>query len=220
LFLDELGELSPNNQSKLLRIIEDGIIEPLGSNTTRKINVRLITATNRNLTERVEQGLFREDLYYRLRIGEIWLPPLRERASDIPKIALHYLKRINPSLKEPKQLTQASLEMLRKQAWPGNVRDLRNAIERAAMLSPSKQLSPSELHSLSLFSEQMDTSIPKFEDGFSLENYLSTLRQRIIQKALDQSDGNQSKAARLLGITPQAVHKYLKSQNETSITHN
>lgn len=181
-FLDELGELCPNNQSKLLRVLEDGIVEPLGSHSQRKVNVRVITATNKDLKEAVKEGRFREDLYYRLSVGELYLPALRERPTDIPKLALHFLGRINQSLKEPKQLSQESLKHLETLPLPGNIRDLRNTIEHAAMLSKSKVLSPEDLHTETHFNNE--TELPSLCEGFSLEDYLSNLCKRIINKAI------------------------------------
>jgi transcriptional regulator with AAA-type ATPase domain len=211
LFLDELGELSPNNQSKLLRVIEDGLVEPLGSHVPRKVNIRIITATNMNLQEAVRDGRFREDLYYRLSVGQFYLPALRERPSDIPRLALHFLDKINKSLKEPKQLSQESLTHLERLPFPGNIRDLRNTIERAAMLSKSRVLTPEDLYPAT-FTDNEDTPLPALTDGFSLEDYLSNLRRRIINKAIAESTNNKSLAARKLGISPQAVHKFIKTE--------
>lgn len=218
LFLDELGELCPNNQSKLLRVLEDGIVEPLGSHSQRKINVRVITATNKDLKEAVKEGRFREDLYYRLSVGEFYLPALRERPTDIPKLALHFLGRINQSLKEPKQLSQGSLKHLETLPLPGNIRDLRNTIERAAMLSKSKVLSPEDLHTETHFNNE--TELPSLCEGFSLEDYLGNLRKRIINKAISESNNNKSLAARKLGVSPQAVHKFAKTEQQNTPGNN
>ena len=219
LFLDELGELCPNDQSKLLRVLEDGIVEPLGSHSQRKVDVRIITATNKNLKEAVKEGRFREDLYYRLSVGEFYLPALRERPTDIPKLALHFLNRINQSLKDPKQLSQSSLKHLERLPLPGNIRDLRNTIERAAMLSKSKVLSPEDLHSVTLPADE-DIELPSLCQGFSLEDYLGNLRKRIINKAISESKNNKSLAARKLGVSPQAVHKFVKTEQNNNPANN
>ncbi len=213
LFLDELGELSLGIQAKLLRVIEDGIVEPLGPHKPVKVNVRIIASTNRDLQQEVIRGNFREDLYFRLCVGEIRLPPLRERRSDITKIAMHLLDRINGSLKHQKRLSRKSLEHLQRQAWPGNIRDLQNVIERAAMLSKNQVLEPSDLLVTGPIDGsymQHDPEVMTLHDGFSLEGYLGDMRKSLIRQALEKSEGNQSEAARLLGISPQAVHKFLK----------
>lgn len=221
LFLDELAELSLKVQAKLLRIIEDGLVEPLGATNPVKVNVRVIAATNRDLQQEVVRGTFREDLYYRLRVGEIWLPPLRERRTDIPKIALHLLDRINQDLKQPKRLSRESLDYLQKQSWPGNVRDLQNVIERSAMLAKKRVIEPPDLsqHPVIDVRYQGESALPDLREGFSLERYLSDIRRRLIEKSLDIADGNQSEAARLLGVTPQAVHKYVKTKALQSRAH-
>ncbi len=175
------------------------------------MNVRVITATNRNLKEAVKEGRFREDLYYRLSVGEFYLPALRERPTDIPKLALHFLSQINRSLKEPKQLSQESLKHLEGLSLPGNTRDLRNTIERAAMLSKNTVLEPEDLHTVTHSDEE--TTLPPLCEGFSLEEYLGNLRKRIINKAISESKNNKSLAARKLGVSPQAVHKFVKTEN-------
>ena len=213
LFLDELGELSMTIQAKLLRVIEDGIIDPLGPHKPVQVNVRIIASTNRDLQQEVIRGNFREDLFFRLKMGEIHLPTLRERRSDITKIAIYIIDRINASLKNPKRLSRESLAHLQKQAWPGNIRDLQNVIERAAMLTKNQVLEPSDL---AVFDSsdgylQEDPEDMTLHENFSLEDYLGDMRKKLIYQALEKSNGNQSEAARLLGISPQAVHKFLKT---------
>ena len=132
LFLDELGELPLAAQAKLLRVLQDGLVEPIGAKTPRKIDVRIVAATNQDLGKAILQKDFRDDLYYRLNVGEIRLPPLRERRSDIPKIALNILDYVNKTLRRPKRLSPAALSRLQGHAWPGNVRELQNVIERSA----------------------------------------------------------------------------------------
>jgi len=135
LFLDEIGELSLTTQAKLLRVLADGIIEPLGGTKPHKVDVRIIAATNLNIRKAIKKNQFREDIYYRLNVGEIELPPLRDRKSDIPKIALHVLDRVNSTLKRRKRLSPDALTRLQNHSWPGNVRDLENVIERSARLA-------------------------------------------------------------------------------------
>lgn len=211
LFLDEIGELSAHVQAKLLRVLQDGEVEPLGAGKRRKVNVRVIAATHRNLRRMVQQGSFREDLYYRLNVAEIKIPPLRERRSDIPKIALAVLDRINGSLRHPKRLSAEALMRLQQHRWPGNVRDLQNTLERSVWLCPKSVLGPEDLLITEPDAEgDLLSQLPEPGEGFSLEELLSTIRHQMILRALDAAGGNQSKAARMLGISPQAVHKFLR----------
>ncbi|MBA4417095.1 MAG: hypothetical protein C0392_04175 [Syntrophus sp. (in: bacteria)] len=213
LFLDELAELPVSIQSKFLRVLQDGMVEPLGHNKSHKVNVRIIAATNQKIKEAIKTGKFRQDLYYRLNIGEIHLPPLRERRTDIPKIALYVLEQINNSLKAPKRLSTDALKKLQTYSWPGNARDLGNLIERSMRLSKKTVLEPEDL----LMTEPTDSEdiipiLPVPEIGFSLEKYISDTRRHLIKSALELAKGNQSEAARLLNISPQAVHKFLKKE--------
>jgi len=212
LFLDEIGELPTATQTKLLRVLQDGMVEPLGARKAHKVNVRVIAATNQNIGRAIKQGKFREDLYYRLNVGEIKLPPLRDRRSDVPKIALHILDRVNASLRRPKRLSPTALKRLQQQNWPGNIRDLSNAIERSLRLSRNDVLQADDLLiSESVANDDPLSSLPEPQPGFSLEEFLGSARRQLILRAIEMANGNQSEAARLLGITPQAVHKFLRS---------
>jgi transcriptional regulator with AAA-type ATPase domain len=211
LFLDEIGELPVSTQAKLLRVLEDRLVEPLGDKKPHKVNVRIIAATNKDLGKVIRDGQFREDLYYRLNVGEIQLPPLRERKSDIPKIALHILDQINSSLRKPKRLSTSALTRLQNHSWPGNVRDLENVIERSARLTRQEVLNADDLMILEpvTYADPL-AALPDPSKDFSLEQYITSARKQLILRAIELSSGNQSKAARLLGITPQAIHKFLK----------
>ena len=145
LFLDELADLPLPSQAKLLRVLQDGVIEPLGAKKAHKVDVRIIAATNQDLSRAIRQGRFREDLYYRLNVGEIRLTPLRERKSDIPKIALSVLDRVNAGLRRPKRLSPGALSRLQGHSWPGNVRDLENVMERSVRLVRSDILEADDL---------------------------------------------------------------------------
>jgi transcriptional regulator with PAS, ATPase and Fis domain len=211
LFLDELAELPLPTQAKLLRVLEDGLVEPIGDKKAHKVNARIITATNQDVRKAIRQGRFREDLYYRLNVWEIRLPPLRDRRSDIPKIALHVLDRVNATLRRPKRLSSSALTRLQHHSWPGNVRDLENVIERSVRLARQDVLDADDL----LIAEPVTSTdplaaLPEPHEGFSLEEYLTSARKQLILHALETAGGNQSEAARLLGITPQAVHKFLQ----------
>jgi transcriptional regulator with GAF, ATPase, and Fis domain len=211
LFLDELGELPLPAQAKLLRVLQDGFVEPIGQTKSHKVSVRIIGATNRDLRKLVRQGKFREDLFYRLNVGEIKLPPLRERRSDIPKLALHILDQLNRSLRRPKRLKAEALARLQAHNWTGNVRDLENVIERSARLCHSEVLGADDLLIMEpvTYADPLD-ALPEPYEGFSLDEFLGSARKQILLRALKAANGNQSQAARLLSITPQAIHKFLK----------
>lgn len=211
LFLDEFGELPLPAQAKLLRVLQDGLVEPIGATKPHKVDVRVIGATNRDLRNLIRQGRFREDLLYRLNVGEVKLPPLRERRSDIPKLALHILDRINGSLRRPKRLSPEGLSTLQAHSWPGNIRDLENVIERFVRLCRRDVLETDDLLITEpvTYIDPLDALLDPCE-GFSLDEFLSSAQKQLILRALEASKGNQSKAARMLGITPQAVHKFLQ----------
>lgn len=216
LFLDELGDLPLPTQAKLLRVLQDGVVEPVGAKIGRKVDVRMIAATNRDVRRAIKKGQFREDLYYRLEVGRVELPPLRQRRTDIPKIALHVLDRVNRTLRYPKRLSVGALARLQAQSWPGNVRDLENVIERSVRLARSDVLEAEDL----LITEPITRrdaleALPEPHEGFSLEAFLGGTRTQLMLRALEIADGNQSEAARLLGVSPQAVHKFLRSKGET-----
>ena len=215
LFLDELAELPIQAQSKLLRVLQDGFIEPVGQPKGHKVNVRIIAATNQNLGKSVREGRFREDLYYRINVGEIKLPPLRQRKSDIARIALHILDRINASIRKPRKLSSGALTRLQSHSWPGNIRDLENVIERSVRLARKEVLEGDDLLiGDPVISADPLAGLPRPVEGFSLESYLSSARKQLILSALEIANGNQSEAARLLGITPQAVHKFLQKADD------
>jgi len=217
LFLDELAELPVSTQTKLLRVLQDGIIEPVGGDKPHKVDVRIIAATNKDLKKVIKEGHFREDLYYRLNVGEIHLPPLRERSTDIPKIALYVLDKINSGLKKTKSLSPGALTKLQDYTWPGNVRDLENVIERSVIRARKDVLEENDI----LISEPITVpdllgALPAPQKGFLLNEYIDKVRKQLISKALEMATGNKSEAARLLGISPQAVHKYLQKTNAIS----
>lgn len=211
LFLDELGELPLPAQAKLLRVLEDGLVEPIGETKPHRVDVRIVGATNRDLRKLVRQGKFREDLFYRLSVGEIKLPPLRERRSDVPTLALHVLDRLNDSLRRPKRLSAEALSRLQCHQWEGNVRDLENVIERSVRLCRRDVLHADDLLIAEpvTYADPLD-ALPDPHEGFSLEDFLDSARKQMLLRALEAANGNQSQAARLLGITPQAVHKFLR----------
>lgn len=210
LFLDELAELSQEVQAKLLRVLEDQVVERLGGRSSKKVDVRIIAATNKDLQLAVSEGKFRADLYYRLNAGEIVLPPLRERKSDIPMIALHLLDKINARSGTLRSLSPEALVRLQRHSWPGNIRDLENSLVKSVLYSRKKVLEADDLMLSTIKGKDSLDYLPTPQAGFSLDEFLVSVRKQLMLKALDSAKGNQSEAARLLGITPQAVHKFLQ----------
>jgi len=211
LFLDEVAELPLPMQAKLLRVLQDGRVEPVGDTKSHKVDVRIVAATNQELREAVDKKEFREDLYYRLAVGIIELPPLRERVTDIPKLALHILDRINATIRRPKRMTTEALKRLQAHAWRGNVRELQNVIERSVRLCRNDVLGADDLLITPGRSRKDPLSgLPVPHEGFSLDGFLSQARKQLMLRALELAGGNQSQAARLLGVTPQAVHRFRK----------
>jgi len=211
LFLDELGELPLQTQAKLLRVLQDGIVESVGAERGRSVDVRVVAATNRDIPKAIQSGSFREDLYYRLAAGELFLPPLRKRRSDIPKIALALLDRINSTLRSPKRLSHSALKRLQAHRWLGNVRDLENVLERSLRLCRSDVLDAEDLlvGPDSTSGDPLRT-LPEPHYGFSWEEFMGGVRKQLILRALESAGGNQSEAGRLLGISPQAINKFLQ----------
>jgi DNA-binding NtrC family response regulator len=211
LFLDEIGDMPLHLQAKVLRSLQDSEVRPVGSADSRKIALRIISATNVDISTAVRDKRFREDLYYRLNTVEIRLPPLRERANDIPAIASALLDRWNDDQQLTKKLNNEALRKLQGYSWPGNIRDLKNVVIRSAILSTSEVISGKEI-TLPIQGVE-DCVLPALYEGFSLEAYKKNLHDRLIQRALEITSGNQSKAAKLLGITAQAVSQYLRKMD-------
>ncbi len=218
LFLDEIGELPPEAQAKLLRVAQDGEVHRLGSNRPRKVDVRIVAATNRNLQDEIAAGRFREDLYYRLEVVQIRLPPLRERRAEIPQLAAGLLHRINQRLRRARRLSKEALQRLEQHEWPGNVRELSNVLERSVLYSRTEVLGPDDL----LIGKRPSgadplAALPQPEPGFSVEAFLAQARKQLFLRALEMSDGNQSGAAALLGVSKQAVNRFVcgESGNES-----
>jgi transcriptional regulator with PAS, ATPase and Fis domain len=200
-------------QVRLLRVLQDGEIRPLGSSETRKVDVRVIAATNRNLREDVEQGRFREDLYYRLRVVEVHLPPLRERRPDIPLLAHHFLDFANRKMDRKLQgFTNAAMDRLVAADWTGNVRELENEIERVVALAGD-----AETVSVEMFSEHLrqpsspaPAAVAEGPEGeISLNAAVDDLKRRMIDAAL-RDTGSKTRAALRLGIPRQSLQKMMK----------
>lgn len=215
IFLDEIGELSPSLQAKLLHVIQEKSFMRLGSSAVRRVDVRIISATNQDLYKMVGQGLFREDLYYRLRVVDIYIPPLRERREDIPILAEAFLDRHRKRYNKNVQISRQLMEILTRYHWPGNVRELENAIERAVVLCHASSLSiedfPREIRE-NRQENPVHESI-SVDSEKSLPERLEEIEKQFIVKALEESNGQAASAARKLGISRQSLlykmNKYL-----------
>jgi two-component system response regulator HydG len=211
LFLDEVGELPLRLQAKLLRAVELGEVQRVGSLEARKVNVRIIAATNRDIRAEVAAGRFRSDLFYRLAIIEVGLIPLRERREDIPYLSAAFLRacaaRLNKALSG---LTSTAERLLQQAAWPGNIRELRNVIERACILSVGRILSEADIMRAMSMSQLPPVSIAVTEESSAEDpNLLSNAQRDHVERVLRQAGGNKTAAARLLGISRRAIYRRL-----------
>ena len=218
LFLDEIGELTLDVQAKLLRVLQDCAVQRLGSTALRRVDVRIIAATNRDLRKEVAERRFREDLYFRLEVIQINLPPLRERRNEIPDLALTILKQINQRRRNPRQLSREALLRLERCDWPGNVRQLSNVLQRSVLYGSSDILDADDL----LISDVVPAkdplaSLPDPVEGFSVEDYLAQVRKQLFLRALAKCSGNQTEAAVLLRVSKQAVSKFVSGDQSTPV---
>jgi two-component system NtrC family response regulator len=217
LFLDEIGEIPPSLQAKLLRVLQEQSFERVGGSKTVSVDVRIITATNKDLKDEVEKGNFRGDLYYRLNVIHIHLPPLRERVDDIPELTTHFLKKNARRLnKEKLAITAEALRLLITLPWEGNVRELENTIERAAILCDENLITPedvqpdsSEIAGSQEWSTNLEISqfIP---ENLSLSEVLNGIEEKLVRQALENSDHVQARAAERLGITKSLLQYKMK----------
>jgi transcriptional regulator with GAF, ATPase, and Fis domain len=209
LFLDELGDLSPEHQVKILRTLEDGEVRRVGGQNARKVDVRIIAATNRDLGQAIADGDFRGDLFYRLGVITIKLPPLRHRRDDIPILAKALLERVNERLGkgakgayQDKRISPGTMEFVKQRDWPGNVRELLNVLTQAAIMSNSHTLQKADF--AAAIAEmpgqtKMDAMEQPIGDGFRLEDHLQTIQKHYLARAMETAHGVKSKAASLLG---------------------
>jgi DNA-binding NtrC family response regulator len=202
LFLDEIGEISAATQVKLLRFLQERELERVGGNQTIKVDVRIVAATHRDLLQRVQEGHFREDLYYRLNVVTIDVPPLRERPSDIPLLAMHFLRRYaQENAKEITGFTDEALARLAHYPWPGNVRELENAVERAVVVCRGREIQSSDLSAnIASPGPQAQRGMPPVP-GSSLEE----IERYVILRTLEATNGSTSKAAEILGISARKI---------------
>jgi len=210
IFLDEIGDLSPSLQMKLLRVLQEKEFERLGSNQTIKSDVRVIAATNRNLEEAIKKGNFREDLYYRLNVVTISLSPLRDRKEDIPPLMEHFLKKYSQANKKKvAAIAKEARDLLLRHDYPGNVRELENIIERAVVLCRGEVLTIQDLP-LNLRDVKIAASLERDKGGRSLPEALEEIERQEIAKALEKSSGVQTKAAEELGISERVLRYKIK----------
>jgi two-component system response regulator AtoC len=201
LFLDEIGELPLDMQVKLLRVLQEGEIKPVGANKTERINVRILAATARNLDDEVRQGSFREDLFYRLNVLTLHIPPLRERPEDIPLLCHHFLKKLNKSLGTTiSAITPEAMHTLVSHTWPGNVRELENIIQRGIVLAEGQTIGKEQLPPSLAQTPTTDCFEHSFT-GLSLKEAQKIMEERLITKALQQTGGNRLQASKLLEIS-------------------
>ena len=216
LFLDEVGEMPPQLQAKLLRVLQDKSFERVGGNATLQVDVRILAATNKELKDEVDKGHFREDLYYRLNVIHIHLAPLRERVDDIPALVSHFIEKNSRSLGRPLDISPEALRLLISLPWEGNVRELENTIERAAILCNSDRIEPEDVQpdsSQLVNAHEWSTGLELNQfipDNLSLAEVLNGIEERLVRKALDDTGYVQARAAEQLGITKSLLQYKMK----------
>ena len=212
-FLDEIGELAPGLQAKLLRVLQEREFERVGGTRPVKINVRVIAATNRELEHSVKAGTFRQDLYYRLNVVSIDMPPLRDRREDLPLLAAYFAARAaERSKRHVRGVSPEARVCLMNYDWPGNVRELENAIERAIVLGSSEFVLPEDLPEAILETEQpAGTSIARYHET------IAEAKKQVIVRAVEQAGGNYTEAAKLLGVHPNYLHRLIRNMNLKSV---
>jgi Nif-specific regulatory protein len=206
LFLDEVGELTPATQAKLLRVLQERQFERVGGTRTISIDVRIVAATNRNLEEAITAGTFRQDLYYRLNVISLTLPPLRERREDIPLLAYYFIAKYSKKCK--RLVTGISMEArdcLMAYDWPGNVRELENAIERAVVLGNTDVIMPDDLPESLLATDPASQHLPNYHEA------VNEMKKKFILQAIEKANGNFTDAAKLLGIHPTNLHRLIRT---------
>jgi two-component system response regulator HydG len=220
LLLDEIGDMPLSLQAKLLRTLQESEVRRLGATVSKKIDVRVIAASHRNLKERVKEGLFREDLLYRLEVVEIRVPPLRERLEDLPELSDFFLKSANKRHgKDVKVISDEALHVFHAHSWPGNIRELSNVIERAVVFSQADRITVSELPShLLLIAQRRGTSEPMSLNNASISVPLGTsledVEELLIRKTLEATSGDKNMTAKLLGINSRTIYRKLDKRNE------
>ena len=204
LFLDEIANVPVRQQAKLLRVLETGELERVGSSQTRRVDVRILSATNAQLHQEAKAGNFREDLLFRINTVEIHLPPLRDRREDIPLLAAHFLNRNRSRYrKQVSGFTPAAMQQLMQYAWPGNVRELEHTVERAVLLCRGEEIEPANL---AIAAARSSSSFEAISENMSIDEVESLL----IKKVLRRCDGNISQAAEALGLSRSALYRRIE----------
>jgi len=206
-FLDEIGEMSAKLQVKLLRVLQEREFERIGGNATIKVDVRIIAATNKDLAASVKSGEFRRDLYYRLNVVSVVMPPLRERRADIPLLAGHFVEKYSQKFAiKAKRISPEAMSCLMNYAWPGNVRELENAIERALVLGSSDLVHAEDLPE-AVVSKDLPAGVTETKYHLALKD----LKKQLILKSLEEANGNYTDAARLLGLHVNYLHRLVRN---------
>jgi two-component system nitrogen regulation response regulator NtrX len=207
LFLDEVSDMSPNVQAKVLRVLEEQRFEPVGSNTPVSVDVRVIAATNKRLDEEIEKGTFRSDLFFRLNVIPFEVPPLRDRLEDVPLLVEHFNQRFAKGHgKKPKQFDAQAIEAMQNYSWPGNVRELRNTIERVMIMHQNQRVDVKDLPAFA--NEEPPASSYRFP---SFKEASDAYHREFIQRKLDEAGGNVSRAAELMGIDRSHLYRRMRA---------
>jgi transcriptional regulator with GAF, ATPase, and Fis domain len=215
LMLDEVGETPLSMQVKLLRVLQERRVRRVGANEEVDVDVRVIAATNQSLEDMVRDRRFREDLYYRLNVIPILVPPLRERSEDIPLLARHFLDRFGREMgKAVTKISDEAMGLLVRYSWPGNVRELENVIERAVALETTGTILAERLPETLLAPQGSGRGeVLDFTQGFSLDRHLESIEAGLLRRALEQAEGNRATAARLLGVTPRSLRYLIRKHD-------
>lgn len=215
LLLDEIGDLSLEAQAKVLRVLQEGEFEPVGASKTDKVDVRVVAATHRDLQAEVEEGNFREDLYYRLAVLVLDMPPLRDREGDVRMLTEHFLEEFHQAGLPMRRLTEDAMEVMQRCEWPGNIRQLRNVVERIAILSPNPDVEADDLPMEVRRSPQAGGAEVELGDmpeiGTSLADVRAAAEKRYLEAVLEKTGGNVSEAARVVGLERTHMHKKLNA---------
>jgi two-component system response regulator PilR (NtrC family) len=212
LFLDEIGEMTPTMQVKLLRALQEKVVRKVGGTEEEPVDVRIIAATNQDLEDRIAKSEFREDLFYRINVIPVHLPPLRQRREDIPLLVEFFLGKYCREMElPPRQISVEAMRILEGYDWPGNVRELENVIERALALSHAETLTTRDLPVHLLTNRRANSEVIALpEEGLDLEAYLEEIRAQLMTQALERTGGVQTQAAELLGMSFRSFRYYAK----------
>jgi len=208
IFLDEISEMTPATQAKILRTLQEREIEPLGGSTTVKIDARVITATNKNLENEIGKGSFREDLYYRINVIRLGIPPLRKRHEDIPLLAEYFLKQyVEKNRRLIKGFTPRAMDVIMRHGWPGNVRELENLVERAVIMARGDMITPAEFPDTI---SNTESEIKGEGTGLTPGRTLKDVEKEMIIRTLEETGGNRTHASKILGISRRTLQLKLK----------